>query len=232
MYLYEEMIKFINQAIEWKNLIYFVYPYFWDIPLSWDFIRQIRHSDAIRQAFLRAGSARVVLSVRQGWEADWIQFVETGGFDKKLLAGHPYMSIASEIASYDRTNYPGIPAANPGSTNIPESDTFVATTCSELISPSPNPVTITVDSSAGFLIGYTAIVDSYDSKVEEAQKIVEIPDSTHLTLARLDNRHYGGALPIPVLQGGESGQLVAEWFEYTPTSGTDIAITSDLSDMA
>jgi hypothetical protein len=34
------------------------------------------------------------------------------------------------------------------------------------------------------------------------------------------------------MQGGEKGQLIAEWFEYTPTSGTDIQVTTNLATIA
>ena len=113
---HEEMIRFVNQAIEWENVVSFLYPYFWDVPLSWAFIRDLRHPDATRQAFLRAGSARVVLTVRKGWESRWLAFVK----DLKIPADEgehrttgPYQSIAQEIAAYDDRNYPGIPPANP-----------------------------------------------------------------------------------------------------------------------
>ena len=46
MFMYQEMVKFINEAIEWENVLYFLYSYFWDVPPSWDFIRQIRHPDS------------------------------------------------------------------------------------------------------------------------------------------------------------------------------------------
>src|SRR5207244_4316931 len=62
---FENHVRFINQAIEWENVISFLYSYFWDIPMAWDFARQIKHPDANRQAFLRAGAARVVLTVRK-----------------------------------------------------------------------------------------------------------------------------------------------------------------------
>ena len=54
MYLYQQMIKFVHEAIEWENILYFLYPYFWDEPQAWDFVRHIQHPDATRQAFLRA----------------------------------------------------------------------------------------------------------------------------------------------------------------------------------
>jgi GH18 family chitinase len=107
MFQYQEMVKFINEAIEWENVLYFLYSYFWDVPASWDFIRQIRHPDAIRQALLRAGSARVVLTVRKGWETAWVSFVETGGFGQTLLPSHPYMTIAQEIQAYERYELSG-----------------------------------------------------------------------------------------------------------------------------
>lgn len=153
MFQYEEMVKFINEAIDWENILYFLYSYVWDVPESWQFVRQIRHSDATRQAFLRAGSARVVLTIRPGYEEAWTSFVELGDFGTILPPTHPYMSIAQEIQSYDNTNYPGIPPANPDDPN-------------------------STDDSA------------------------------------------------------EAGELLAEWYEYTPTSGTDIAVTSDLTTIA
>jgi hypothetical protein len=147
---YEEMVKFISEAIEWENVLYFLNSYFWDVPAAWDFIRQIRHPDATRQAFLRGGSARVVLTVRKGFEEAWMSFVENGHFSALLPPDHPYMSVAQQIKAFDETNYPGIPPANPDH-------------------------------------------------------------------------------PGDVNDEGEKGQLIAEWFEYTPSSGTDIAVASDLS---
>ena len=109
VFRYEEMIKFLHQAIEWENLLYFVYPYFWDAPKDWDFIRTIEHPDLERQQFVRAGSARVVLTVRPGFEESFAQFVDGGSFGEVLPPGHPYVTIGQEIAAYSKTNYPGIP---------------------------------------------------------------------------------------------------------------------------
>jgi len=238
MFMYQEMVKFVNEAIEWENVLYFLYSYFWDIPPSWDYIRQLKHPDATRQAFLRAGSARVVLTVRKGWEEAWVNFVEAGGFGKTLLPNHPYISIAKEIQDYDQKNYPGIPPANPAGGPLPDSGESVATVSLDTIDPTGDPVTFEVDSSEGFLPGYTAIIDTYDAKaadgetLQEDQRIIAVPDSTHITVERIDNAHDGSLTPFPVMQAGEKGQLIAEWFEYTPTSGTDISLTTDLASIA
>ncbi len=149
----EDVIRFINQAIEWESVVTFLYSYFWDIPASWSFIRNIQHPDATRQAFLRAGSARVVLTVRKGWEEKWVNFVDTGD---PYSGGGQYLSIAQEIAAYDDRNYPGIPPANPGQSAVrPEDSIFLAGIGSAV----PNqgnpraPVTITVDSSKDVVVG-------------------------------------------------------------------------------
>ena len=51
----------------------------------------------------------------------------------------------------------------------------------------------------------------------------------HLTLASIQYAHGGDGGSYAVVQPGEKGVLIAEWREYTPTSGTDIAVTSNLA---
>ena len=232
-----DRINFINQAIDWDNVIYFVYSYFWDVPQSWDFIRQIQHPDATRQAFLRAGSARVVLTVRKGWELAWTYFVEFGSTSlPSNLPQHPYLTIAQQIQDYDAINYPGIPPANPdGGGPIDDGTPQVGTTSAAVLAPSGAPVTIQVADSKGFRAGATAIIDSWESNVQEQQTIVAVPDATHITVAVLSKAHDPAKnqnKPYPIVQAGASGLLIAEWFEYTPTSGTDIAVTSNLATIA
>jgi hypothetical protein len=49
-----------------------------------------------------------------------------------------------------------------------------------------------------------------------------------LMVQRLDHAHDGSTVPVPVVLPGEKGTVIAEWYEYTPNSGTDIAVTSPL----
>ena len=110
-----EFIKYVQQAIEWENVLYFTYPYFWDLPRNWTLKQFLQHPDAIHRTFLRAGSARVVLTIRPGFEKSFSALIETGAFGK-LPDSHPYVTIAQEIQDYANTNYPGIPPANPDGT--------------------------------------------------------------------------------------------------------------------
>ncbi len=242
----EVTARFINQAIEWENVVTFLYSYFWDNPDSWDFIRNIQHQDPTRQSFLRAGSARVVLTVRKGWEEMWTTFVNTGApysIGKETQDGgsipYPYLTIAQEIAAYDDRNYPGIPPANPNQSAV-RLEEAVYTTSSTQLNPSLQPQDIVVLSSVGFLVGAQVVIDSGvgegypkgSSGKQESTTITAIADATHITLASIQNPHGGDGLGYAVVQPGEKGVLIAEWNEYTPTSGTDIAVTSNLATIA
>src|SRR5262249_21182670 len=109
-----EMIKFLHHAIEWENMLYFLYPYFWSDPNSrWTFKKYLDHPDPLHRVFLKSGAARVVLTIRPGFEEAFTKFIETGSFFEALGVDHPYISIAQEMENYAKTNYPGIRPANP-----------------------------------------------------------------------------------------------------------------------
>jgi len=113
-----EMVRFLHQAIEWENMIYVLYPYFWSYPDKprWDFKQSLYHSDFAHRNFLRAGAARVVLPVRPGFERDFLNFVEGCVEGKPPQESpsqeSPYMSIADEVEAMAKTNYPYTQDAN------------------------------------------------------------------------------------------------------------------------
>ncbi|MFD8698933.1 hypothetical protein [Kitasatospora purpeofusca] len=233
---HEDLVRFVNQAVEWENVVTFLYSYFWDAPDSWDFVRRIRHPDPTRQAFLRAGGARIVLTIRKGWEDAWVRFCEGGFKDADIPADHPYLTVAQEIAAYDDRYYPGIPPANPGRGTVRIEDT-VSTECSAVIGPNPVnpalPVTLPVTSSRGFTVGAPVVIDSTRHRdLQETCTVVAVPDPGRLTVDRLLHRHDGSVTPVPVVQPGEKGELIAEWNEYTPSSGTDIQLNTNLPQMS
>jgi hypothetical protein len=107
-----EFVKYLHQAIEWENVLYFVYPYFWDNPRNHKLKRFLHHPDSLHRAFLRGGAARVVLTIRPGFEESFTRLFETGTLDDELESDHPYVTIAQEIRAYAATHYPGIPDSN------------------------------------------------------------------------------------------------------------------------
>src|SRR5439155_4397931 len=60
--LHGEFIKFLHNAIEWENMVYFLYPYFWSHTGSWGLKKYLDHPDPIQKAFLRSGAGRIVLT--------------------------------------------------------------------------------------------------------------------------------------------------------------------------
>ena len=106
-----EFIKYIHNAIEWENVLFFTYPYFWDHNKLWDFKKFLYHPDPTHRMFLRSGAARVVLTIRPEFEKSFSQVVELAG--ATLPGSHPYVTIAQEIQDFANTNYPGFPPANP-----------------------------------------------------------------------------------------------------------------------
>jgi hypothetical protein len=121
-----EWIKFLHQAIEWENMIYFLYPYFWSGSASWNDKKYIEHPDATHKAFLKSGCARVVLTIRPGFEEAFASLMDSGGLGG-LGGDHPYMTIAEEMRNYAETNYPGIPPANPDGADAAEAGQLIGT---------------------------------------------------------------------------------------------------------
>lgn len=107
-----QIIRFLHHAIEWENVNYVMYPYFWSDPDRWDLKQNLLHEDFVHQAFLQAGAARVVLTIRPGFEESFLAFMETADSEGTLPAEHPYMTIAQEIKALAQTRYPYTPGAN------------------------------------------------------------------------------------------------------------------------
>src|SRR5579864_3042866 len=59
------------------------------------------------------------------------------------------------------------------------------------VEASDSPVTLPVVSTENFVPGEPARIDSEESHVQETQTIVAVPDSKHVTVARLDHPHDG-----------------------------------------
>jgi hypothetical protein len=108
-----ELIQFLHQAIEWENLIYVVYPYFWTHEKRWEAKDDIRHPDFVHQTFLRGGAARAVLTIRPGFELDFCAYVKNAALNMPLPANHPYVTVVEELKALAQTSYPYTPAANP-----------------------------------------------------------------------------------------------------------------------
>jgi hypothetical protein len=94
-------IQFLEQAFEWETMSYICYPYYWADASRWGELAVIQGSDPDFVDFLRAGSARVVLAARPGFEDQVNLFTSLGilwgGGPAPAPGDADYLSIADEI---------------------------------------------------------------------------------------------------------------------------------------
>ena len=117
-------IRFFEQAFEWEQLQFVFYPYFWARKSTWvdRFVRQDLDPQFLE--FLRAGSARVVVPVRPGFETAITHFLETGkiwaGEDAPPPINSPlYVSIIDEIKERTAAPQNEIAVGDPWDTRVP-----------------------------------------------------------------------------------------------------------------
>ncbi len=95
-------VSFFEQAFEWINMTYLFYPYFWGNKDRWYDRLGLTDSDTDFEAFRRAGSARVQVPVRPGFERAIIFYLATGhiwgGKDAPVIGSPLYVPIVEEIA--------------------------------------------------------------------------------------------------------------------------------------
>ena len=107
--------NFYIKLIEWENMLYILYPYFWSHPSRWDLKKDLEHPDIMHKVFLKSGCARVVLTIRPGFETDFVTFMESGEMKPMPNKTRGYSTIVEEMQNFAKTNYPGVPSANPES---------------------------------------------------------------------------------------------------------------------
>ena len=104
-------------------MTYLFYPYYWGRKVNWPKRSLLQDVDPQFAEFLKAGSARVVVPVRPGFESALAHFMDTGeiweGADPPTLTSPLYVSIIDEIK--ERTQAPGdeIAQADPWDVRLP-----------------------------------------------------------------------------------------------------------------
>lgn len=106
-------IQFLEQAFEWENLTYTLYPYFWTGKDQWSDLADLSGADPDFARFLRAGSARVIVPARPGFELQAILYVYFGliwgGGPTPAPGDEDYLSIAEEIRAQEKPPRDGEP---------------------------------------------------------------------------------------------------------------------------
>ena len=95
-------IQFVEQCMEWSQLTFLLYPYFWGRKEDW-LARSLQDDvDPLFAAFLKAGAARVLVPVRRLYEPALLYFLETAetwnGGAAPTISKPYYVSIVDELA--------------------------------------------------------------------------------------------------------------------------------------
>ncbi|WP_419869156.1 hypothetical protein [Chryseobacterium sp. CT-SW4] len=98
---YTALAKFMEQAFEWEIMDYTFYPYYWADRKKWQELYLSQSTDLLFRNFLQAGMARVIVTVKPGFE-DAVQFfMNTGkiwnGGEVPVIGDPMYMSIVDEM---------------------------------------------------------------------------------------------------------------------------------------
>lgn len=98
---YAALVKFMEQAFEWDVMSYKFYPFYWGFKGEWQQLYQQEVSDPLFRSFLQAGMARVIVSVRPGFEEAVMYFMATGkiwnGGAVPAIGDDLYLSIVEEL---------------------------------------------------------------------------------------------------------------------------------------
>lgn len=103
---YAAKVKFFEQSFEWNLMSYNFYPFYWADKNKWsDLYNVTEFNDPIFRAFLQSGMARVVVTVRPGFEEAVNWYMATGqiwnGGQVPTIDDPMYISIVDELRQVD-----------------------------------------------------------------------------------------------------------------------------------
>ncbi|WP_417558509.1 carboxypeptidase-like regulatory domain-containing protein [Mesoflavibacter zeaxanthinifaciens] len=99
---YAAFVKFMEQAFEWNIMSYNFYPYYWADRDNWENMHLYNDThDHIFKAFMQSGMARVIVTVRPGFEEAVRYYMQTGqiwnGGEVPVIEDELYLSIVDEL---------------------------------------------------------------------------------------------------------------------------------------
>lgn len=121
-----KLIQFLEQAFEWEHIAYIFYPYFWAHESKWiELMNRSDYTDNNMTAFLKAGSARVMISVTPSYYHAVMHFLATRepweGGQLPVLGDSMYIPIFEEIRKQQDNFLNATPEGEPWPFELPTS---------------------------------------------------------------------------------------------------------------
>lgn len=119
-------IQFLEQAFEWQHLAYVFQPYFWAHESKWiKLMNRLDYTDSNMTAFLKAGSARVVIAVTPGYYNAVMHFLTTRepweGGPLPVIGDPLFVPIYEEIKNKQDDLQNATPEGDPWEFELPTS---------------------------------------------------------------------------------------------------------------
>jgi hypothetical protein len=135
-------IRFFEQAFEWENMTYLFYPYFWSNKKNWPMLLQLEDNDPLFERFLQAGSARVQVPIRNGFEIPVSTYIQNGGTpwlhsdapQNDDGSAAPFVSMINEIKAQEGFDFN---EPNPGTISVTKNRNTVSGLNTKFISDDP-----------------------------------------------------------------------------------------------
>lgn len=78
------IVSFFEEAFEWREMSYFLYPYFWGRRSAWNARLATSGTDFRHTAFLQAGAARVIVPITPGYEERVLHYLDSDPADPEV----------------------------------------------------------------------------------------------------------------------------------------------------
>lgn len=119
-------IQFLEQAFEWNQLSYLFYPYFWASRSKWiELMNREDQADALFTRFLQAGSSKVLLAVKPGYENAVLHFLATRepweGGPAPVIGDPLYVPLYEEVRNQQDKLSGSKPVGEPWEFTLPTS---------------------------------------------------------------------------------------------------------------
>jgi hypothetical protein len=121
------LIQFLEQAFEWPQITYLLYPYFWGNLPKWWFESQgyFNEPDPLYAKFLQAGSVRVLLAVHPAYETAVMHYLYTqepwNGGEAPTINDPMYIPIYAELRNQQDDLNGAEPYGDPWDVVVPTS---------------------------------------------------------------------------------------------------------------
>jgi hypothetical protein len=116
-------VRFLEEAFEWEQMMYFLYPYYWGRKGRWPLHVIATDPDPLFSDFMNAGFARVVFPVRPGFDEAVTHLLETGevwnGGDLPNCTDPLYVSIITELQEQEGAPGDEIAQGEPWEVTLP-----------------------------------------------------------------------------------------------------------------